>query len=79
MVGGFLRGPEPDACALPFVHAPLHPVRPRASNLAVATSFPRIAASLAAAGRDPIDRDAFLMDREVVALLRELRPDEGAR
>jgi hypothetical protein len=41
------------------------------------SSFPRIAASLAAAGHDPADRDAFLMDREVVTLLRELRPDEG--
>ena len=41
------------------------------------TSFPRIAASLAAGGQDPADRDAFLMDREVVTLLRDLRPDEG--
>jgi hypothetical protein len=44
---------------------------------AAATSFPRIAASLGSAGRDPADRDAFLMDREVITLLRELRPDEG--
>jgi hypothetical protein len=44
---------------------------------AAATSFPRIAASLAAAGHDPTDRDAFLMDREVITLLRDLRPDEG--
>jgi hypothetical protein len=44
---------------------------------AAATSFPRIAASLAAAGLDPADRDAFLMDREVITLLRDLRPDEG--
>jgi hypothetical protein len=44
---------------------------------AVATSFPRIAASLASAGRDPADRDAFLMDPEVITLLRDLRPDEG--
>jgi hypothetical protein len=44
---------------------------------AAATSFPRIAASLAAAGHDPADRDAFLMDREVITLLRDLRPDEG--
>ena len=29
------------------------------------------------AGHDPADRDAFLMDREVVTLLRDLRPDEG--
>lgn len=44
---------------------------------AAATSFPRIAASLASAGLDPADRDAFLMDREVITLLRDLRPDEG--
>lgn len=41
------------------------------------SSFPRIAASLSAAGHDPADRDAFLMDREVIGLLRDLRPDEG--
>ena len=44
---------------------------------AAESSFPRIAASLAAAGHDPADRDAFLMDREVITLLRDLRPDEG--
>ncbi|HEX2218576.1 MAG TPA: hypothetical protein VHG35_07205 [Gemmatimonadales bacterium] len=44
---------------------------------AAESSFPRIAASLAAGGHDPADRDAFLMDREVVTLLRDLRPDEG--
>ncbi|HEY7614094.1 MAG TPA: hypothetical protein VH764_13915 [Gemmatimonadales bacterium] len=44
---------------------------------AAESSFPRIAASLAADGRDPADRDAFLMDREVITLLRDLRPDEG--
>ncbi|HWB42731.1 MAG TPA: hypothetical protein VG500_15825 [Gemmatimonadales bacterium] len=44
---------------------------------AAESSFPRIAASLAAAGHDPADRDAFLMDGEVVTLLRDLRPDEG--
>jgi len=44
---------------------------------AAATSFPRIAASLASAGLDPADRDAFLLDREVITLLRDLRPDEG--
>jgi hypothetical protein len=41
------------------------------------SSFPRIAASLAASGGDPADRDAFLMDREVITLLRDLRPEEG--
>ena len=44
---------------------------------AAESSFPRIAASLAAGGHDPSDRDAFLMDREVITLLRDLRPDEG--
>ncbi len=40
-------------------------------------SFPRIRASLAAAAVDPADRDAFLMDREVVTLIRELRGDKA--
>ncbi len=44
---------------------------------AAESSFPRIAASLATAGQDPADRDAFLMDREVITLLRDLRPEEG--
>jgi hypothetical protein len=44
---------------------------------AAESSFPRITASLAAGGQDPADRDAFLMDREVITLLRDLRPDEG--
>ncbi len=44
---------------------------------AAESSFPRIAASMAASGRDPADRDAFLMDPEVITLLRDLRPDEG--
>jgi hypothetical protein len=44
---------------------------------AATTSFPRIAASLSASRHDPADRDAFLMDREVVTLLHDLRPDEG--
>jgi hypothetical protein len=41
------------------------------------TVFPAVRAALAAAGYDPRDRDAFLMVREVVALIRDLRPDEG--
>ncbi|MBA3319019.1 MAG: hypothetical protein H0T50_13150 [Gemmatimonadales bacterium] len=45
--------------------------------LAAESTFPEIAASLAAAGSDPADRDAFLMDRVVVTLLRDLRPEEG--
>lgn len=44
---------------------------------AAESAFPRIASSLAAGGHDPADRDAFLMDREVVTLLRDLRPEEG--
>jgi len=39
--------------------------------------FPRISAALQTGGRDPADRDAFLMEREAVLLLRELRPDGG--
>ena len=39
--------------------------------------FPKIRSALAAAGRDPADRDAFLMERDAVVLLRELRPEEG--
>lgn len=40
-------------------------------------SFPRVRTSLAAAGVDPADRDGFLMDREVVTLIRELRGDKA--
>jgi hypothetical protein len=39
--------------------------------------FPVLREGIAAAGRDPRDRDAFLMVREVVELLRELEPEEG--
>lgn len=39
--------------------------------------FPRIESGLRGGGRDPADRDAFLMEPEVVVLLRELRPEEG--
>jgi hypothetical protein len=42
-----------------------------------AERFPALRDGIAAAGRDPRDRDAFLMVREVVELLRELEPDEG--
>lgn len=55
--------------------------RPTPLNLVfdreVESTFPRIATSLAAGEHDPADRDAFLMDREVVTLLRDLRPEEG--
>jgi hypothetical protein len=39
--------------------------------------FPDIRTALSQSGTEPRDRDAFLMVREVVTLLRELRPDEG--
>jgi hypothetical protein len=39
--------------------------------------FGPIQAALADAGTEPTDRDAFLMAREVVTLVRELRPDDG--
>jgi len=42
-----------------------------------AERFPLLREGLAAAGRDPRDRDAFLMVRDVVELLRELEPEEG--
>jgi hypothetical protein len=40
-------------------------------------SFPGIHLRLSEGGYDPKDRDRFLMLREVVTLLRELRPEEG--
>jgi hypothetical protein len=40
--------------------------------------FPGIRDSLAAEGADPANRDAFLLNREVVTLVRDLRPEEGA-
>lgn len=39
--------------------------------------FPRLTASLETAGIDPHDLDAFVLDREVTELLRELVPDEA--
>jgi hypothetical protein len=39
--------------------------------------FPALREALARDGHDPRDRDAFLMTREAVQLVRELRPDEG--
>ncbi len=39
--------------------------------------FPRVRDGIAAAGRDPHDRDAFLLVREVVELLQDLRPEAG--
>lgn len=42
-----------------------------------AERFPALREGIIAAARDPRDRDAFLMVREVVELLREIEPDEG--
>src|SRR5580765_7484927 len=39
--------------------------------------FPKIRLALDQAGHDPRDRDRFLMLREVLTLVRELRPEEG--
>jgi hypothetical protein len=39
--------------------------------------FPAIRDALARSGRDPRDRDAFLMEQASVALIREMRPDDG--
>ncbi len=39
--------------------------------------FPSLEKAFALAGRDPRDRDAFLLVREVNDLMQELRPDEG--
>jgi hypothetical protein len=41
------------------------------------TTFPPIRSALDRARQDPHDRDSFLMLREVVTLLRDLRPEEG--
>src|SRR4051812_43978567 len=40
-------------------------------------TFAGIGEALSQAGIDPRHRDAFLMTREVVALVRELRPEQG--
>jgi hypothetical protein len=39
--------------------------------------FPRIRSALESGNRDAADRDAFLIEREAVLLLHELRPEEG--
>lgn len=44
---------------------------------AAQTTFPTIRGALDQAGQGPRDRDRFLMLREVVTLLREMRPEEG--
>lgn len=42
-----------------------------------AERFPAIRAALLAAGRDPGDRDAFLVEREAALVVHDLRPDDG--
>jgi hypothetical protein len=42
-----------------------------------AERFPAIRAAFLAAGRNPRDRDAFLLEREAALVVRELRPDDG--
>jgi hypothetical protein len=39
--------------------------------------FPEVRASLESSSADPANRDAFLLDRHVVQVLRDLVPDEG--
>jgi hypothetical protein len=41
------------------------------------TAFSTIRSALERGSQDPFDRDAFLMVREVVELVRDLRPEEG--
>ncbi len=56
-------------------------LRPTPFQLVFGTSaqevFPSIRLALQQAGHDPRDRDRFLMLRDVVTLVRELRPEEG--
>ena len=56
-------------------------VRPTPFDLVFARSaetvFPLVRAALQRDGREPTDRDAFLMVPEVVSLLHDLRPEEG--
>jgi hypothetical protein len=44
---------------------------------AAESTFPAIRQALESTHQDPRDRDAFLMIKELVTLLRDLRPDEG--
>jgi hypothetical protein len=57
------------------------PPRPTPFDLVFASlaeaRFQPIRAALAGSGADPADRDTFLMLPEVVALIHDLRPDEG--
>ncbi len=43
----------------------------------VAKRFPALRTSLLASGTDPGNRDAFILDRAVTALLRDLVPEDG--
>jgi hypothetical protein len=56
-------------------------VRPTPFDLvfepAAQAAFPAIRAALVESRQDPRNRDAFLMLRDVVTLLRDLRPEEG--
>ena len=57
------------------------PSRPTPFDLVFSQSaqevFPKIRLALEQAGHDPRDRDRFMMLREVVTLVRDLRPEEG--
>jgi hypothetical protein len=59
----------------------MSPSRPTPLDLVfadtAATAFPDISAALRNSRTDPRDRDGFLMLREVITLMRDLRPDEG--
>ena len=59
----------------------MSPSRPTPFDLvfrqSAAEVFPNIRIALEQAGHDPRDRDRFLMLREVVTLVRDLRPEEG--
>jgi hypothetical protein len=44
---------------------------------AAQTTFPAIRSALTSSGQDARDRDAFLMVRDVIMLLRDLRPEGG--
>jgi hypothetical protein len=59
----------------------MSPSRPTPFDLVfadvAATAFPDISAALRNSRTDPRDRDGFLMLREVISLMRDLRPDEG--
>jgi hypothetical protein len=43
-----------------------------------AERFPAVQAAFESSGAAPRDRDAFLMTREVIQLIHELRPDDGS-